>query len=69
MCNFISEKFVIYVTFAKQHKSSFQKSDTDYLNAFDLIYVDVWGSIVVSFVHGHKYFLTEDKTWNQTLVM
>jgi len=43
---------------AKQHKLHFQISDLVSLNTFDLIHIDILGPITISFVHGHKYFLT-----------
>jgi len=47
-----------YCHYGKQHRLSFQTSETVTSDIFDLIHVDIWGSFNISFVHGHRYFLT-----------
>jgi len=44
--------------FAKQHRLPFQQSEYVILRAFELIHIDMWGSIANTYIHCHKFFFT-----------
>ena len=43
---------------AKQRKIPFLSSDSHFSPFFSLIHVDIWGPCHITFLNGHKYFLT-----------
>ena len=44
--------------FAKQHHIPFTSSLSHASSNFELLHLDIWGPLSISYVHGHKYFLT-----------
>lgn len=44
--------------FAKHRKLPFNISSSHVSSKYELLRFDIWGSLSISFVHGHKYFLT-----------
>jgi len=44
--------------FAKQKRLKYFSSTGKSLQFFELIHVDIWGPISISFIDGYKYFLT-----------
>lgn len=43
---------------SEQHKLHFILNHMKTIAAFELIHMDIWGHISISFVHSHHYFLT-----------
>jgi len=44
--------------FAKQKHFPFSISESHASSNFELLHLDIWGSLSVSSIHGHRYFLT-----------
>ena len=43
---------------AKQKKLLFPISTSSSNKIFDLLHMDIWGTLAITFVNGHRYFLT-----------
>lgn len=59
--------------FTKQRKLPYDLSGSNASSKFELLHFDIWGPLSVSYVHGHRYFLTiVDVVWvilSKTLCM
>ncbi|RDY06821.1 hypothetical protein CR513_09147, partial [Mucuna pruriens] len=54
---FYSNKILDLCHLAKQHKLPFPISVHTVSHAFDLVYMEIWGSLNIPSIHGHRYFL------------